>query len=312
MNSQIDGKKNIVSVFFTSFIRIRGVFNWSAFSFIGFILGMSSLNLSYYIVPFLVFIVSTFCITSFTFAINNFYDIESDKKNPRKIHLNAMASGRISKQTGVFLNIIFVVVPLVVSFLFKLEVFFFCVLLLFWMWIYSSPPLRLKGRPGVDIIWHFIAFFLLIMWGSLIAGSITLINWLVAISIGVFSCMAQIMNHMGDYEFDKESGTKTYVVSKGLEKARLLLKINGVIHMILLVPLILLYSLSYVYTIFILFLGIVLGVYVMRSKKGSPNFSIYYFLFVFGFAVYGSCVIYHISFLLGTPTIGLLTIFTHF
>jgi len=308
MAIQIDRKKNIVSVFFTSFIRIRGVFNWSAFSFIGFILAMSSLNLSEYFVPFLVFVVSTFCMTSFTFAINNYYDIESDKKNLKKIHFNAMASGRISKQTGVFLNVIFVVIPLVVSFLFKLEVFFFCVILIFWMWMYSSPPLRLKGRPGVDIIWHFIAFFLLIMWGSLIASSITLINWLVAISVGVFSCMAQIMNHMGDYEFDKESGTKTYVVSKGLEKARLLLKINGVLHVILLVPLILLYSISYVYTIFILFLGIALGVYVMKSKKGSQNFSVYYFLFMFGFAVYGSCIIYHISILLGIPTIGLLTI----
>ncbi|MCX6667605.1 MAG: UbiA prenyltransferase family protein [Euryarchaeota archaeon] len=304
--------KNIVSVFFTSFIRIRGVFNWSAFSFIGFILGMSSLKSSEYLIPLLFFVASIFCITSFTFAINNFYDIESDRKNPKKIRFNAMASGRISKQTGVFLNIIFVVVPLVVSFLFKLEIFFFCVLLIFWMWIYSSPPLRLKGRPGIDIMWHFFAFFLLIMWGSLIAGSITLINWLVAISVGMFSCIAQIMNHMGDYEFDKESGTKTYVVSKGLEKARLLLKITGVLHMILLVPLVVLYSLSYVYTIFLLFLGIVLGVYVIKSKKGSPNFSIYYFLFVFGFAVYGSCIIYHISFLLGIPTIGLLTIITPF
>ncbi len=307
MKNKIDRKKNIVLVFFTSFIRIRGVFNWSAFSFIGFILAMSSLQLSDYLIPFLVFVVSTFCITSFTFSINNYYDIESDKKNPKKIHFNAMATGMISKQTGVFMNIIFVVVPLFVSFFYEMEVFFFCVLLTFWMWIYSSPPLRLKGRPGIDIIWHFIAFFLLLMWGAVIAGSITPINWLVAISIGVFSCIAQIMNHMGDYEFDKESGTKTYVVSKGLEKARILLKINGLSHMILLVPLIILYSFSYVYTIFILFLGVVFGVYVMKSKKSSP-FSVYYFLSVFSLAVYGSCVIYHISVLLGIPTIALITI----
>ena len=304
--------KSIVLVFFTSFIRIHGVFNWSASSFIGFILSISSLKLSEYLIPLLVFIVSTFCILSFTFSINNYYDIDSDRRNPKKIHYNAMASDRISRQTGVFLNIIFVVVPLVVSFLFKLEVFFFCALLLFWMWIYSSPPLRLKGRPGVDILWHFVAFLLLIMWGSLIAGSITLINWLVAISIGVFSCIAQIMNHMGDYEFDKESGTKTYAVSKGLEETRMLLKINGILHMILLAPLIILYSLNYISTISILFLGVVLGIYVMKSKKESPSFTIYYFPFVFSLAVYGSCIVYHISNLLGLPTIGLLTISTPF
>jgi 4-hydroxybenzoate polyprenyltransferase len=116
------------------------------------------------------------------------------------------------------------------------------------------------------------------------------------------------MNHIGDYESDKESGTKTYAVSKGLEKARILLKINGFVHMILLVPLILLYSFSYVYTIFILFLGVVFGLYVMKSKKSSPNFSFYYFLFVFSLAVYGSCVIYNISILLGIPTVALITI----
>ncbi len=306
MRTKIDRKKNIISVFFASFIRIRGVFNWSAFSFIGFILGMSSLNFSEYIVPFLVFFVSTFCITSFTFAINNYYDVESDKKNPKKIHFNAMATGMISKQTGVFMNIIFVVVPLFVSFFYKMEVLFFCALLLFWMWVYSSPPLRLKGRPGVDIIWHFIAFFLLIMWGSIIAGSINLINWLVAISIGVFSCIAQIMNHIGDYEFDKESGTKTYVVSKGLEKTRAALKINGFIHIILLIPLILLYSLNYLHTILILLVCVVFGIFIVKSKKEFKDFAMYYFLFVLGFSVYLSCIIYHISFLLGMHTIGLM------
>jgi 4-hydroxybenzoate polyprenyltransferase len=120
------------------------------------------------------------------------------------------------------------------------------------------------------------------------------------------------MNHMGDYEFDKESGTKTYAVSKGLEKTRMLLKINGILHMILLAPLIILYSLNYISTISILFLGVVLGIYVMKSKKESPSFTIYYFPFVFSLAVYGSCIVYHISSLLGLPTIGLLTINTPF
>lgn len=312
MRNQINKRKNIVAVFLTEFIRFRGVFNWSAFSFIGFILGISSLKLSEYLIPLLVFIVSTFCILSFTFSINNYYDIDSDRRNPKKVHYNAMASGKISKKIGATLNAIFVIIALVVSFLFKLEVFFFCAFLIFWMWIYSSPPLRLKGRPGADILWHFIAFLLLILWGSIIAGSINLINWLAAISIGVFSCIAQIMNHMGDYEFDKESGTKTYAVSKGLEKTRTILKINGILQMILLAPLIILYSLDYISTISILFLGVVLGIYFMKSKKESPSSAIYYFLLAFSLAVYGSCIIYHISILLDMPTIGLLTITTPF
>ena len=55
MNNEIDEKKNIVLVFLTEFIRLRGVVNWSAISFVGFILGMSSLDLSSYLIPFLIF-----------------------------------------------------------------------------------------------------------------------------------------------------------------------------------------------------------------------------------------------------------------
>ena len=104
MNKQ---KKNMILVFFTEFIRLRCVMFWSAVSFGGFILGMSSLDLSSYIIPLLVFLVSTFFIMSFTFAINNYYDADSDRDNPRRMHINAIASGIISKRTGVFLNLVF-------------------------------------------------------------------------------------------------------------------------------------------------------------------------------------------------------------
>jgi len=312
MKDQINKRKNIVSAFFTEFIRFRGVFNWSAISFIGFILGMSSLNLTDYLIPFLVFLASAFCILSFTFAINNYYDIESDKRNPKKIHYNAMASGKISKKTGAALNAIFVIVPLIVSFLFKLEIFLGSLLLIFWMWIYSSPPLRLKGRPGLDIIWHFFAFVLLVMWGSLISGSLGLINWLVAISIAVFSCIAQILNHFHDYEFDKESGTETYAVRKGLDATKTALKIVIVLHFVSLIPLILLYSLEYFYTIAILILSVLLSLFLQKIKRDSLVTSAGYFPVILGFTVYLNCIIYHVSILLGEPTIGLSLLSVYF
>lgn len=119
-------KNNIVTVFLAEFIRIRGVVGWFAISSIGFILGMSSLALSEYLVPLLVFLLSTFCILSFTFAINNHYDIDSDRRNPKKMRFNAMASGKISRKSGAFVNIIFVIIPpLTVTLLFNLGVFLF-------------------------------------------------------------------------------------------------------------------------------------------------------------------------------------------
>ena len=115
--SSDEKKKNIFYSFFTGFIRIRGVLNWFVISFFGFLLGITSLNITNYMIPFIFFVISTFFILAFTFAVNNYYDINTDKENPRRAHLNAMASGAISKQTGMMLNLIFIIIPLVLSLL---------------------------------------------------------------------------------------------------------------------------------------------------------------------------------------------------
>lgn len=240
---------------------------------------------------------------SFTFAINNYYDVESDRINPKKIHFNAMAGGRISNKAGALAILILVVIALVtVALLSNPGALAFCMLFIFWMWAYSSPPLRLKGRPGVDILWHFIAFVLLVLWGSFIAGSLGASNWLVAISLGVFSCVAQVWNHYNDYAFDKESGIVTYAVSRGLDTTIVTLKIIVILHLILILPLIFLYSLHYVLTIGVFIAGILLGIYVANTKrKALGSSSAYYFPIVLSFAVYINCIIYHIAVLSGQP-----------
>ncbi len=288
-------RKGKILVFLTGFIRIRGVVNWSAISFFGFLLGASSLNFFSYITPFFFFVVSTFFILAFTFAINNYYDIDSDKENPRRVGVNAMASGRISRQTGIILCIIFVIIPLLLSLFYKIEVFVFCSLLIIWMWAYSAPPLRLKGRPGVDVLWHFVAFVALVLWGSYFAGSLTMINGLVALSIGIFGCIAQVDNHIRDYSFDKASESKTLAVWAGINQAKTILILFVIIHIIFLFPLIVLYCLYDLLTILILCLGIIIALFVVKIKKGSFVPSLYSFIVVFGASIYLSCLIYHIN-----------------
>ncbi len=289
---------NLVFVFLTGFIRIRGVLNWSAISFFGFILGISSLDLSSYTIPFFFFSVSTFFILAFTFAINNYYDIDTDRENPRRAHLNAIASETISKHTAVVLNIIFVIIPLGFSVFYNLWVFVFCFLLIFWMWAYSAPPLRLKGRPGLDILWHFTAFVALVLWGSYLAGSITVLNVLVALSLGIFGCIAQVDNHISDYSYDKASGSKTFAVWIGIDKAHTTLKIFIIIYIIVLLPLIVLYSFQSLYTILIIIGGISVGFFVVKIKRSSFTSSLYRFIIFFGGSVFLSCFISHINTLL--------------
>jgi 4-hydroxybenzoate polyprenyltransferase len=286
-------KKSIFYSFFTGFIRIRGVLNWFVISFLGFLLGITSLNITNYMIPFIFFVISTFLILAFTFAVNNYYDINTDKENPRRAHLNAMASGAISKQTGMMLNLIFIIIPLVLSLFITCEVFVFCSFLIFWMWIYSAPPLRLKGRPGVDILWHFIAFLALILWGSYLAGSLSLITILVGVSFGMFGCFAQIDNHIHDYPFDKASGSNTFAVWIGVNKATVALKVSFILYLVFLLPLLVLFSFSSYLTILIVCGGIL--VTLVKIKKSPLAPSLYHIINYFGGSVYLSCLIYHIS-----------------
>jgi 4-hydroxybenzoate polyprenyltransferase len=244
--------------------------------------------------------------------MNNYYDAESDKINPRRININAVASGKISKHNAIFLNIIFVFITLVVTILFKFEVFLFSIFLLFLGLSYSVPPFRLKGLPVLDVIWHFFGFFSIAIYGSYVAGSVGLINWLVAISLGVWSSVAQVGNHIADYSSDKNSGTRTFAVWIGLDKAKITISVLTFLHLIFLIPLVLLYSLSYWITILIVILIPLLGFLILRPIKGAfPTKRCYtfYFTVVIGGAVYISCIFYKIMLIMGIPSFDFLHLY---
>lgn len=298
MEGAVEKNKPSIHMFFTGFIRIRGVLNWSAISFFGFLIGIKTLDITNTIIPLLFFAISTFFILAFTFAINNYYDIDTDKENPRRVHLNMMASGHLSKQTGRLFNLLFIIVPLVLSLVYNRVVFVFCAGLIFWMWVYSAPPLRLKGRPGLDILWHFLVFFALILWGSYLAGSISLLSVLVGVSAGFFGCFAQIDNHLHDYAFDKASGSKTFAVWMGKQKASIALNISFILYLVFLVPLIVLFSLSSTLSILILCAGIGLSLIIITRKNNARTQKLYYIIDFFGGAVYVTCFLFHLSSLL--------------
>ncbi|KYK22843.1 hypothetical protein AYK24_01665 [Thermoplasmatales archaeon SG8-52-4] len=299
--------KNLISIIFTKFFRIKDAFKWSLISFIGFILGVSVLSLNEYIIPFFVFIFTTFCVMAFTFAINNYYDAKSDKINPRRENINAISSGQISRIAAISLLLLLVIIPLLISFFYRFEIFIFCLFLLFLGWTYSAPPFRTKNIPVIDVIWHFIGFFSYILWGSLVSGgsiyygSIPLVIWLMAVSIGIFSSIGQVGNHISDYSSDKETGTITFAVWAGLNKSKITINILTLIHLIVLVPLIFFYTIDYL-TSFLFFIAIaILGLIILKPRRGvfpSKNCWVFYFSIVIGGAVYVSILIYHIYTLL--------------
>jgi 4-hydroxybenzoate polyprenyltransferase len=295
MNQSAEKNNRACIHFFTGFVRIKGVLNWLAISFFGFLLGITSFDITSIIFPFCIFVISTFFILAFTFAVNNYYDIDTDKENPRRATLNAIASGTITKYTGKIFNLIFIIIPLVLTFLYTWTVFVFCAALIVWMWMYSAPPLRLKSRPGVDLLWHFIAFLALVLWGSYLAGSITLITIIAAVSIGLFGCFAQIDNHIQDYLFDKASGAKTFAVWIGLHNAHHGLIVTFILYLVSLLPLIILFSVSLPLTILLIGGGILGSILLIAIKKSTLTPALYTIIIFVGGAVYLNCLIYHLS-----------------
>ena len=309
--------KNIVFIIFTKFFRFSDTFKWSLISFIGFILGVSVLTLNTYIIPFLVFLTTTFCIMAFTFAINNYYDAKSDKVNPRRENINAIASGQMPRKAAISLLFCLVIIPLIITVFYRLELFIFCAFLLFLGWAYSAPPFRTKNIPVIDVVWHFIGFFSYIIWGSLISGgsiyhgSIPLVSWLMAVSIGIFSSIGQVGNHINDYSSDKETGTITFAVWAGLGKAKITINFLTLLHLIVLIPLVLFYTIEYYASLIIFIVIALLGLIILRPRRGAfptKNCWIFYFSIVIGGAVYISILIYHIYTLLNIPPFDILKI----
>jgi 4-hydroxybenzoate polyprenyltransferase len=290
--------KNKFAIIITRYIRIDDVIKWCAIAFIGFILGTSSFALPGIILPTGVFLVAIFFLMSFTFAINNYYDADSDRKNPRRMYHNAVASGEISKKEGMILNILFVAISLLSVIFFKPDLVLFLLLLLLFVWlaVYSAPPFRLKGYPGIDVIWHIGGFFLFTLFASLFAGSPTLLSWLVALSIGVFSGVGQLWNHYVDYEFDKEMGTQTFAARFGLETTKKAIYGILAVHLVIVLLLFFLYSSHYLITLLIVVGGLIVGFLLFKPTKGgfpTRKSLEFYLTIVVGGSIYVSCLFYH-------------------
>lgn len=194
--------------------------------------------------------------------------------------------------------------PLIITILFNFNIFLLCFLLLIYALAYSAPPLRVKGRPGLDLIWHFFGFFILFMWGSYFAGSIRLINWVISISFGIEGCITLIQYHIKDSFFDEKTGTNTFVVWAGIKNSKNLLKIFQIVQILTILYILFKYCFNYTITIVIFIVGIVIGIIYYYIKKISfYKFFNLQFRLIFIQTSYICFCIYYILFLINLPTI---------
>jgi lycopene elongase/hydratase (dihydrobisanhydrobacterioruberin-forming) len=163
------------------------------------------------------------------FVINDYFDAPFDAHHQEK------GSGNFFVQApGVGLSraaLLLIVLPVIGLILFAFLQFgrrglFMLVICLVVIWGYSAPPLRLKNRPGLDLLAHglFVETFAYFVCLFLIQASWNRLDYVILLLAFLSSTAAQLEQQLRDFEVDRRTG-HTFTTVVGKEKTTLLLKL---------------------------------------------------------------------------------------
>ncbi|MCU0463996.1 MAG: UbiA family prenyltransferase [Anaerolineae bacterium] len=138
------------------------------------------------------------------FAVNDYHDVKVDREDPKKAARNPFVQRPLSRRTAT--TLFGVSIALIFLGLFPHgERGIGIVLLGVWaLWAYSSPPLRLKARPGFDLLMHilFVETFPYAVMLFLRAYEVTWTDMLLLTLFGLGSLASQLEQQARDYDFD--------------------------------------------------------------------------------------------------------------
>ncbi|MCL4528633.1 MAG: UbiA family prenyltransferase [Chloroflexi bacterium] len=139
------------------------------------------------------------------------------------------------------------------------------------MWAYSAPPLRLKNKPGLDLLSH--AFFVQ-TWPYIICMWLAHANWMqldgILLAIFFFTSLnGQLNQQVRDFDVDARTDMN-FTTWAGLEKSILILKVSA--WVVVLFGVVVVISASVPWLLVPLgFLGLPKIVYQMSHRAGNSN-----------------------------------------
>lgn len=187
---------------------------------VGAILANVSLN------NFILIAIISFCTVSYAFVINNYFDVEIDKKNPKKIKSNSnpLAQGLVRKNGVLILSGILLLISISLSLFINFIGFIFVLLSIFGATLYSMSYIRLKERNIIDIVSHGFALglFLFLAGVFLAQGMINISLLAIAFLFTILSANVLLAHQIMDYEEDL-GNTQTTAIKIGKERSYLFL-----------------------------------------------------------------------------------------
>ena len=152
-------------------------------------------------------------------AINDVHDLPGDLRNPRKAHSPLVAGGLSQRTAGALAAVAScaaMLVALTVGTAFTLGT----ALALALGWAYSAPPIRLKERPGADVVVNALGIGALGPWAGWAAlHSIGGFPWVMAVQGTLVGVALYVPSTLADYRADRASGYATIAVRLGRRRA---------------------------------------------------------------------------------------------
>lgn len=161
------------------------------------------------------------------FALNDFYDAPFDAAHEDKAQRNFFVGA--GTNTSKLTVLLFLGVS---SFLLFAFAFFgwrgitTLALSYFVMWAYSAPPLRLRNRPGWDLLVHalFVQTFPYLICLFLVGANWTRLDTAIVAIIFLASLTAQLEQQIRDFEVDQKTG-RNFTIQAGARTTIVLLRI---------------------------------------------------------------------------------------
>ena len=152
-------------------------------------------------------------------AINDVYDLPGDRLNPRKAHTPLIAGG-LTGRTAIALAAAASCAALLVAFTVGTAFTLGTLLALTLGWAYSAPPIRLKVRPGADVLVNALGIGALGPWaGWAVLHSIGGFPWVMGVQGTLVGIALYVPSTLADYQADRASGYATIAVRLGRRRA---------------------------------------------------------------------------------------------
>jgi 4-hydroxybenzoate polyprenyltransferase len=159
------------------------------------------------------FIYFTFPANLLIYGVNDIFDYETDKLNPKKIEYETLVTPKERIRLWLFIlatNIPFILALYLITPLTSMGILGF----LFLGIQYSALPIRAKARPFLDSLFNILYIFPGIIGYSLFALSLNL-DYRILISAGLWTMAMHTYSAIPDIEADKASNTPTIATVLG-------------------------------------------------------------------------------------------------